>query len=279
MHNKLKQSALLGKVRNVAAGIGFMSVVAITTAAGAITLNPDLREAVFFSEPVQALFAKQIDMLSDGSANAEMTQTNVSSPSESTDVGNGLGRNLVPIKFNAIDPSRPLSAGQRQIAQYLAKRYRVSQDAVESIVKLAYKVGRDEKIDPTLILAIVGVESSYNPFAASSVGAKGLMQVMPKIHKDKFEELSPGDWSALNPEMNMRVGAQIIKEYTRRTGSVKSALRWYVGAAVSGSDGGYPEKVLGLKAILDARFKQGRLVAQSRPSDKVSAAELKSRDS
>lgn len=278
MHNKFKQSALLGKIRNVAAGIGFMSVVAITTTAGAITLNPDLREAVFFSEPVQALFAKQIDMLNDGAGN-NMVPASDNSQSTANDSGSGLGRNLMPIKFNAIDPSRPLTGGQLQIAQYLAKRYRVSQDAVESIVKLAYKVGRDEKLDPTLILAIVGVESSYNPFAASSVGAKGLMQVMPKIHKDKFEELSPGDWSALNPEMNMRVGAQIIKEYARRTGSMKAALRWYVGAAVSGNDGGYSDKVLGLKSILDARFKQGRLLAQSRPGDKVSAAELKSRDS
>jgi hypothetical protein len=117
----------------------------------------------------------------------------------------------------------------------------------------------------------VGIESSYNPFAASPVGARGLMQVMPKIHKDKFEALSPGDWSPLNPEMNMRVGAKIIREYTRRTGSVSAGLRWYVGAAVHGNDGGYPGKVLALKSRIDSAYQQGSLVASRENGQKVSA--------
>lgn len=176
--------------------------------------------------------------------------------------------------LDSSDSIKPLTGGQRQITTYLAKRYSVSPEAVELLVRLAYKVGKEEKVEPTLILAIVGIESSYNPFAASPVGARGLMQVMPHIHDDKFEALSPGDWSHLNPEMNMRVGAKIIREYTRRTGSVSDGLSWYVGAAVHGNDGGYPGKVLGLKARIDAAYLQGKLLAKSEGSQKVSVAPL-----
>ncbi|MDX1670461.1 MAG: lytic transglycosylase domain-containing protein, partial [Limnobacter sp.] len=106
-------------------------------------------------------------------------------------------------------------------------------------------------------------ESSYNPFAASSVGAKGLMQVMANIHKDKFEALSPGDWNPLHPELNMRVGSKIIREYTRRTGSVREGLVWYVGAAIHRNDGGYPDKVLGLKSRIDKAYNKGALLAKN----------------
>ena len=161
-----------------------------------------------------------------------------------------------------VDEKRRLSPQQRRVVSYLSNRYRVSPEAVEDIVQVAYTLGKEEHVEPTLILAIVGVESSYNPFAASSMGAKGLMQVMPKLHKERFDELSEGeDWSALNPEMNLRVGAQIIREYTRRAGSVSAGLRWYVGAAASEDDGGYASKVLALKARIDAAYRADRWVA------------------
>jgi len=256
--------------KNAVSGLGVATSVLAAGAVAILLSNAELRSQVFFSAPVQAVFATESDLLSTGLA----TSNNSVEPS-----GNTGSKNLIPVKFNSIDVSKPLTAGQRQITSYLAKRYSVSPEAVESIVRLAYKVGKEEKVDPTLILAIVGVESSYNPFAASPVGARGLMQIMPKIHKDKFEALSPGDWSPLNPEMNMRVGAKIIREYTRRTGSVNAALRWYVGAAVHGNDGGYPDKVLGLKSRIDSVYQNGHLVASRGKEDKVSAVTTSVADS
>lgn len=166
---------------------------------------------------------------------------------------------FVPVKYSDAEGVRALTKEQQRVVSYLSSRYRVSPEAVETVVRVAYKVGEAEKVDPLLILAIVGVESGYNPFAASSVGAKGLMQVMPKIHKEKFEDVSSGeDWSALNPEMNLHVGAQIIREYTERAGSVEAGLRWYVGAAVSGDDGGYVNKVLTLRTKLDSVYRSSK---------------------
>ncbi|MBU1266842.1 MAG: lytic transglycosylase domain-containing protein [Gammaproteobacteria bacterium] len=252
--------------RNALTGLGVATSVFSAGAVAILLSNAELRSQVFFSAPVQAVFAAEIDLLSAGLA-ASGVQVVSTAAAAQTKQGSG---SLVPVKFNALDTSKPLTAGQRQITSYLAKRYSVSPEAVESIVRLAYKVGKEEKVEPTLILAVVGIESSYNPFAASPVGARGLMQVMPKIHKDKFEALSPGDWSPLNPEMNMRVGAKIIREYTRRTGSVSAGLRWYVGAAIHGNDGGYPGKVLALKSRIDGAFQQGHMVASREKAEKVS---------
>ncbi|MFN7504090.1 MAG: transglycosylase SLT domain-containing protein, partial [Limnobacter sp.] len=234
---------LLQSLKQAVTGLGVATSVLATGAVAILLSNAELRSQVFFSAPVQAIFAAEIDLLSAGlvATRPEALKSAPNSVAASSD-----SKNLMPVKFNSIDLSKPLTPGQRQVTSYLAKRYSVSPEAVESIVRLAYKVGKEEKVEPTLILAIVGVESSYNPFAASPVGARGLMQVMPKIHKDKFEALSPGDWSPLNPEMNMRVGAKIIREYTRRTGSVSAGVSGYVGAAVHGNDGGYPSMVLAL---------------------------------
>jgi hypothetical protein len=255
-------------VKNAFTGLGVASSVLVAGALAILFTNAELRSQVFFSSPVQAIFAAEFDQLSLGSVAGE----DVIAGNTPAVASSGLdSKSLMPVRFNSIDTSKPLTPGQRNVTSFLAKRYSVSPEAVESIVRLAYKVGKEEKVEPTLILAIVGIESSYNPFAASSVGARGLMQIMPKIHKDKFEALSPGDWSPLNPEMNMRVGAKIIHEYTRRTGSVNAGLRWYVGAAIHGNDGGYPAKVMALKSRIDSAYQQGRMVASRESSEKISA--------
>ena len=112
-----------------------------------------------------------------------------------------------------------------------------------ALVTEAYEQGMQHKIDPTLILAVAAIESSFNPFAQSSVGAQGLMQVMTRVHTDKYEHFG-GNLAAFDPVSNMRVGAAILKEYIRRAGSIEGGLKHYVGAANMASDGGYAAKVL-----------------------------------
>src|SRR5207342_90809 len=102
------------------------------------------------------------------------------------------------------------------LASYLARRYRVATDATVDLVSEAYSVGRAVGLDPLLILAVISVESRFNPIAESDMGAKGLMQVIPRFHAEKFV-VHGGEEAVLDPRTNILVGAQILKEYIHRT--------------------------------------------------------------
>jgi len=131
---------------------------------------------------------------------------------------------------------------QDGIGKYLVRRYRISNDAVNLLVSAAYETGRQFAIEPSLLLAVMAIESGFNPFAESVMGAQGLMQVMSRIHGDKLEDFG-GVRAALNPVANMKVGALILKDCIRRGGSVADGLRLYSGAGI-GDDGGYGSRVL-----------------------------------
>lgn len=132
---------------------------------------------------------------------------------------------------------------QKWVTAWLARRYRVASDATHMLVSAAYATAREIKFDPLLILAVMAIESGLNPFAESPVGAKGLMQVMAKIHHDKFQPLG-GLQAALNPVANIKVGSMILQEYVRRGGSIEAGLKMYVGAGAFETDSGYGYKVL-----------------------------------
>lgn len=137
----------------------------------------------------------------------------------------------------------PASREQKWVTSWLAKRYRVATDATDMLVSAAYLTAKEIKLDPLLILSVMAIESRFNPFAESPVGAQGLMQVMSKVHRDKFEDHG-GVKAALNPVANIRVGSLILKDYVRRGGSVEAGLKLYVGAGAADSDAGYGAKVL-----------------------------------
>jgi len=149
-----------------------------------------------------------------------------------------------PVPLTAEEKALLGSQKQQQfVTSWLSKRYRVAGDAANMLVSTAYVTAKDVKIDPLLILAVMAIESGLNPFAESPVGAQGLMQVMSKVHHDKFQPLG-GVQAALNPVANIRVGALILKDYVNRGGSVEAGLKTYVGAAAFENDSGYGSRVL-----------------------------------
>jgi soluble lytic murein transglycosylase-like protein len=150
----------------------------------------------------------------------------------------------------------PLEREQRVVTDYIAKRYRVSEGAIAGYVAAAYRAGEQHSVDPLLILAVMAVESRYNPVAESTVGAKGLMQVMPKYHLDKLIEHG-GEPALLEPEVNIQVGTQILREYQRRLGDTEAALQMYAGAFDEPSST-YANKVLAEKARLEALRQKAR---------------------
>jgi soluble lytic murein transglycosylase-like protein len=151
-------------------------------------------------------------------------------------------RQAVAISQLAVEePGPTLAAGEiqaedrasqrerRAVAEFIAKRYRVAEHAVAGYVAAAYRAGVEHKVDPLLILAVAAIESRYNPVAESVMGAKGLMQVIPKFHQEKLVAHG-GDSALLDPVVNIQVGARILREYQGRFGGMEGALQAYNGA-------------------------------------------------
>ena len=145
-------------------------------------------------------------------------------------------------RATAVQPSE-LTKQQAALAKWISRRYNVALEPVGRLVQEAWTIGQNVGLDPTLILAIAAIESRFNPFAQSAMGAQGLMQVMTRVHVDKYEPFG-GTHAAFDPISNLKVGVQVLRECIARAGGLEAGLRWYVGAANLSDDGGYMGKVL-----------------------------------
>ena len=158
---------------------------------------------------------------------------------------------------------KDLPKQQAAVAYWLSRKYNVAPEPLSALVAEAFETGARTKLDPTLILAIMAIESGFNPFAQSPVGAQGLMQVMTKIHSDKYDGFG-GRLAAFDPVSNLRVGVKVLQECISRAGSVEGGLKFYVGAGNQEDDGGYTAKVLAEHNRLQA-VASGRAVPVSPP--------------
>ncbi|MDW8470018.1 MAG: lytic transglycosylase domain-containing protein [Burkholderiales bacterium] len=136
------------------------------------------------------------------------------------------------------------------MVEFIARRYRVAEEAIAGFVAVAYRAGSELRLDPLLILAVMAVESRFNPVAESVLGAKGLMQVIGRFHLDKLAEHG-GEPALLDPEVNIQVGARILRDCLRRVGDIEGALRMYAGAASDEPGTQYAAKVLAERARLE----------------------------
>jgi hypothetical protein len=157
----------------------------------------------------------------------------------------------------ATTPSVTLTKAQTNLVQQLSSLYEVSADELSHYVVGAYNAARELKVDPLLVLAIMSIESSFDPEAQSHAGAQGLMQVLTRVHADKFAPFG-GVKAAFDINANIHVGTRIIKEYLTREGSIEGALKSYVGAALMSDDGGYGYKVM-------AQMERLRAMAAGKP--------------
>ncbi len=134
------------------------------------------------------------------------------------------------------------------LASLVARKYRIAPEATRGLVETAYREGQRIGLDPLLIIAVIAVESRFNPIAESDGGAQGLMQVIPGYHRNHFEAANVVD-SVLDPHANIRLGARVLKEYIRRGGNETAGLQLYNGSADDATNA-YAMKVLGEKRWL-----------------------------
>ena len=132
---------------------------------------------------------------------------------------------------------------QRAVAEFFEKKYGLDKSKIEEYVSNAVLISREVKIDPVLLLAVMSVESNFNPMTKSEAGAEGLMQVMTNVHKEKYAPYG-GVAGAVKPEVNIRIGAYILKYFIATSGSLRNGLKFYVGAGNADNDGGYADKVM-----------------------------------
>jgi soluble lytic murein transglycosylase-like protein len=138
---------------------------------------------------------------------------------------------------------------QRVLVEHLSRRFYIAGQATERMVEAAYRAAGEVGLDPLLLLAVISIESRFNPIAESAMGAKGLMQIIPKYHRAKFDAHG-GEESVLDPESNIMVGARILQEYVHRTGTIEAGLQFYNGAFWDGS-AQYAQKVMAERERLE----------------------------
>ncbi len=184
--------------------------------------------------------ARDEDIVAQGPARAAIMSD---SPQDNANEGNG--------QRSAASADREIEA----VANAVARRYRISLEATRELVGTAYREGKVIGVDPLLIIAVMAVESRFNPIAQSDGGAIGLMQVIPRFHADKFD-VALGK-SVLDPRTNIQLGARVLKEYIKRGGTDAAGLQLYNGAS-AGAGNVYANKVLGERQRLREAVRQGR---------------------
>ncbi len=219
---------------NLLALLGLVAVTAVLFLAG----RPDLRHG---------LEADVLGWLSNR-ASVRLAEVSGDSSGKVEDILLAMAEPEAIARATASDPA-DLNRQQAALVNWISRRYSVAQEPISRLVQEAWAVGKVAGVEPTLILAIMAIESGFNPFAQSHVGAQGLMQVMTGIHHDKYEMFG-GRRAAFDPVTNLRVGVQVLKECIARAGGLEAGLKYYVGAANLPHDGGYAAKVLAEQAFL-----------------------------
>lgn len=146
--------------------------------------------------------------------------------------------------------AKDLSSEQLAITQWLSRRYKVAPEPLGALVHEAWTIGERSQIAPSLILSIMAVESRFNPFAASSIGTLGLMQIAPETHDDALLALG-GRMAAFDPLTNLRVGTRLLQSMVQQSSSIEEALILYASTSGKGDPNQYVRRVLAEQQHLD----------------------------
>ncbi len=161
------------------------------------------------------------------------------------------GDELTPIataveaEDTAADSTPATSAEERKINRlsgHIQRKYQVSETKARHIVQEAIRNAERHQLDPELILALIAVESTFKERAVSRVGARGLMQVMPRPHADKVREIG-GSHQLFDPTKNIHIGSRILVKYlNNHSGNLRRALLSYNGSL--GTRSSFPDRVM-----------------------------------
>lgn len=209
-----------------------------------------------------------INLIPGGAQPIDLFKTALPELLSDAETGDGAAVNAASTPAKASTRPASLSPHMLGALDYVTRRYRVSPEAVVPLFEVAQLIGKERSIDPLLIVAIIGIESSFNPFAESTMGAQGLMQVIPRFHQDKVPD-GAGDKALLDPVINIKVGTHVLEEAIRRRGGLIPGLQQYAGS--SDPTGAYANKVLAEKHRLEQAARRASAAATRAAANTASA--------
>lgn len=172
---------------------------------------------------------------------------------------------LSPASRSTASHMQALSSDQVAVTRWLSNKYRVSQEPLAALVSEAWALGERSQIAPTLILAVMAIESRFNPFASGSQGGLGLMQIEPDAHTGALSPFG-GRLAAFDPLTNLRVGTRMLQGLIQETNTMEDALRLYSLASGQVNNDAYVDRVLAEQKLLD-NVSQGAKTASSDQKD------------
>lgn len=128
---------------------------------------------------------------------------------------------------------------------------KVDREDAAKLIKSSLKWGSEFGVEPTLLLAMAKVESTFDKHAISHAGAMGVLQIIPKWHIDKIKAArnAVGTPELFDIETNVYVGAQVIQQCRKKFKDLSIALKCYNGSV--GMKTTYATDVLRVKSQLD----------------------------
>jgi len=161
-----------------------------------------------------------------------------------------VGSVATPAAARGAQPApQQLAPAMAAALDQVAQRYRVSAEALQPVFEAAQAAGRQWRVDPLLIIAVISIESRFNPYSQSNMGAIGLMQIIPRFHQDKLPK-NADNRAFLEPVINVQIGARILQESIQRQGGLMEGLQYYAGA-IDDTEQTYANKVIAEKARLE----------------------------
>ncbi|AHM56434.1 hypothetical protein EAL2_c11370 [Peptoclostridium acidaminophilum DSM 3953] len=156
--------------------------------------------------------------------------------------------------------------------------------SLNNITKLAYPMHYEEQVyryageygvDPLLVFSIIRAESKFFPYANSTSGAKGLMQIMDITFEHASSEVEFSEGSLYDPDVNVKAGcwyisrlseefedeSLVIAAYNAGPANVK---KWLSEEAYSDGEGGldsipYPETSAYVERVLENHSKYKKI--------------------
>ena len=151
-----------------------------------------------------------------------------------------------PTPTQSFEVPRKVAPTADEIATVVTARFHIGLPDALEIGHAALNAARRYAISPLLLLAVIAVESSFDRFAVSVVGARGLMQVVPSQHRDRVLRTS----DLTDAWTNVRIGSAILHDYIRASdGNLEDALNRYSGGAK-----GYSQRVADYMRMMNAEF-------------------------